>query len=717
MKKIITILAAALVSATSFAGLQVQQSSGWLETAWLEFTGLSASYEAYHGYVSADAGATWTALDGELVRSYGTYGRVDALGLVAGTNYKLKVVPVVSGAEVEADAVVSPALDVRSHDRQGYAHIHRANPVGVGAYNDDGTLKAGARVIYLTAGNAKTVTLGMRMAKGTTETTCTGLQGILEAYEKGFEDRPLVIRIIGCVKAKDVDKLNSVEEGLQIKGKGHTPIYLTVEGVGNDAAISGFGILCRGVNSVEFRNFAILNCMDDCLGFDTDNSNGWVHNMDFFYGQPGSAADQVKGDGTVDMKAGSYDLTIAYNHFFDSGKSSLCGMKSEETTYCITYHHNWFDHSDSRHPRIRTMSVHIFNNYYDGNSKYGVGLTSGASAFVEGNVFNRCKYPILSSGQGTDAQGDGTFSGEAGGIAKAFGNSMTGQTSYRTYQSYGASSDAYEVASREELVPNTVKVVKNTNKGGEVFDSIYNNFDQAILALVTPEPAATVVSTVTGDYGAGRCQKGDIAYTFASSEASNSSIIPALQTMVTGYSNTSLVAVIGGVDLPVEGAEDGPSEGSHECFFTDKKPSSPFYAVTGSYKTDQAPVTVDGEIYTVALKFESSTKVAFTSVEGLDFFLKMGAAGQGIIIDGANVATRADANGEIRFHLDAGSHEFTKDGKSGSVTSYLFYINAEGDGTSLEETDAAQAAKKMLYHGVIYIQREGVWYDVMGRKL
>ena len=87
----------------------------------------------------------------------------------------------------------------------------------------------------------------------------------------------------------------------------------------------------------------------------------------------------------MDLKNDSQYITISYNHFWDSGKMSLCGMKSETGENFITYHHNWFDHSDSRHPRIRTMSVHVYNNYYDGNSKYGVGVTMGASDFVESN--------------------------------------------------------------------------------------------------------------------------------------------------------------------------------------------------------------------------------------------------------------------------------------------------------------------------------------------
>ncbi|MFD1910518.1 hypothetical protein ACFSQ7_50945 [Paenibacillus rhizoplanae] len=98
----------------------------------------------------------------------------------------------------------------------------------------------------------------------------------------------------------------------------------------------------------------------------------WVHNNDIFYGSAGSDADQAKGDGSTDLKKGSTYITISYNHYFDSGKAALVGL-SESAEFFVTLHHNWFDHSDSRHPRIRVASVHVYNNFYDGVSKIRCG--------------------------------------------------------------------------------------------------------------------------------------------------------------------------------------------------------------------------------------------------------------------------------------------------------------------------------------------------------
>lgn len=550
MKKFLSLFLLAMISVAASAALTVKSAGGWNESAWMEFTGFSEDYSKYNAYVSADNGATWTLLDYQLVRSYGSYGRVDALGLKAGS-YKLKVVPVSKDAEVEADAAVSDALTVEAYNRDGYAHHNAA--AGIGAYNNDGTLKAGARVLYITKFNAKTVTMDMKVdSKGKTETR-TGIQDIIQAYEKGQESTPLAVRIIGLLDLADMPALGSKEEGLQVKGKGHA-MNLTIEGVGNDAAFRGFGMLVRACQYVEIRNIGVMNCMDDCISLDTDNQRIWVHNNDVFYGKAGSG-DHAKGDGAIDVKGTLY-CTVSANHYWDTGKSTL-NSNGDEVDF-VTYHHNWYDHSDSRHPRVRkSQHLHVFNNYYDGNSKYGVGATTGSCIFVEANYFRNCKFPVLISMQGSDLyagtqtlnKANGTFSSENGGMIKTFNNYITGATT--TYIPYGATEalvkgekksvsymdtkthfDAYEVAERNATVP--AEVV--TLQGG----TGYNNFDtEAGFYTYSPDAPADVPANVTGAYGAGRCQHGDLQFTFDNAtEDTNYGRIAALATKLDNYTSS-----------------------------------------------------------------------------------------------------------------------------------------------------------------------------------
>ena len=541
-------MAVALTTAASDSGaiqnngVQITTAAGWNESLYAEWEHFEGA-DNYNVYVKGGQYADYTKIDGQLVRSYGSYNRADAVGLKAGDDYSIKVVPVINAKEEESKASIATNIIVRSFNRDGYAH-HQAS-AGIGAYNNDGTLKEGARILYISKDNAKTVTLDMLVKTGKTETR-TGIQDILKAYEKGIETRPLCIRIIGLLKKDDMPELGSSSIGLQVKGKGQN-MNLTIEGVGNDATFHGFGILVRNCRYVELRNLGVMMHPEDGISFDTDNEHLWGHNLDIFYGE-NKGGDKAKGDGSFDVKGTLY-ATVSANHYWDSGKCNLNSNK-DEVDY-VTYHHNWFDHSDSRHPRVRVSKhLHVFNNYYDGNSKYGVGATTASCIFVEKNYFRHCKYPMLISKQGSDihngtgtsSETKGNFSSEDGGMIKAFDNYITEQTSFEPYVAgdalYSKHFDAYVVENRNDQVP--AEVV--TLQGG----TEYNNFDTASdFYMYSPDAAADVPSTVTGQYGAGRCQHGDFQYTFDNAtQDKNSEVITDLSNKLANY-ESKLVKIYG----------------------------------------------------------------------------------------------------------------------------------------------------------------------------
>ncbi len=520
--------------------VEITKAAGWLETAYVEFKDFAGATN-YNVYVKGGQYSDFTKIDGQLVRSYGSYNRADALGLKAGT-YEVKVVPVNGKSEMSAAANTATNLVVKNVNRDGYAH-HNATE-GIGAYKNDGTLKDGARILYVTKDNAKTVTLSMKVDKN--EEVRTGIQDILQAYEKGNETRPLAVRIIGCLKKADMPTLGSSSIGLQVKGKGQK-MNLTIEGVGNDATMHGYGVLVRNCQYVELRNFAVMMHPEDGISFDTDNEHVWGHNLDIFYGE-NKGGDKAKGDGSFDVK-GTFFCSVSANHFWDAGKCNL-NSNGDEVDY-VTYHHNWYDHSDSRHPRVRkSQHLHVFNNYFDGVSKYGVGSTTGSCIFVDKNYFRNCKYPMLISLQGSDINNGvgskddtkGTFSSEEGGIIKAFDNYMVGQKNFQPYNAADATNsvhfDAYLAKERDEQVPSTVK----TLKGG----TGYNNFDTASdFYEYTPDAKEEVPNVVTGAYGAGRCEHGDFQWTFDNAtEDTNYEVISDLSNTLKSYSS-KLVKIYG----------------------------------------------------------------------------------------------------------------------------------------------------------------------------
>ncbi|MCI1268870.1 MAG: dockerin type I domain-containing protein [Ruminococcus sp.] len=549
LRKCMASVTALTVMATAFAGTAMANGffgnlntsiNSYAASSSVVFTAQKGCAEAAYVQWSPVDNATGynvycdgTQLNSMLIRQYAGYFRADAVGLKAGS-HTLKVVPVFNGNE-DASKSASATVTATAHDRSGFGFV---NGTSSGAYNEDGTLKSDARVIYVTDANKDSVSLGVNTGKS--EETFTGVMSILNGYKKGKDSRPLCVRFIGNITLPAVNSNGDLYVDTNKEG-------LTLEGIGNDTTFNGFGIVMKNSSDVEVRNIGFMNTNssegDDC-GLQQANDHIWVHNCDFFYGNPGGDADQAKGDGALDTKTSTY-VTHSYNHFWDNGKCNLQGMKSESTDNYITYHHNWYDHSDSRHPRIRTCSVHVYNNYFDGNAKYGIGVTMGASAFAENNYYRNCGYPMLSSEQGSDVATGGTFSGETGGIIKSFGNFMTGQKSFVTYQQNAADFDAYEASSRTESVPSTVK----TKNGG----TTYNNFDtSATMYKYTADNAQDVPAKVTAN--AGRVDGGDFKWTFDNSvDDASYAVNQALKTALTSY-KTSILAIGSGFvkdDSPV----------------------------------------------------------------------------------------------------------------------------------------------------------------------
>ena len=519
----------------------ITEASGWLETAYVKWTPVTGAtgYNVYVKSASASDSA-YVQLDDELIRKYPSYMRADAVGLKAG-DYVMKIVPLNNGKENTAAAIVSDKLTVKAHDRSGFTFSSNS-PVknGVGAYNNDGTLKSNASVLYVTEANKNTV----KMKIGNTE--YTGVAAITQAIKAKNNCQPVAIRIIGQVTLSGL-ACKDVSSAYAIGVKGAANV--TFEGIGDDATLYEAGVAVFQSTGIEVRNLGLMNWGGggDGDGISLKQSLGvWVHNNDVFYGNAGSDGDQAKGDGSMDLKDNSQYVTVSYNHFWDSGKMSLCGMKSESGENWITYHHNWFDHSDSRHPRIRTMSVHVYNNYYDGNSKYGVGAAKDSEAFVEANYFRNCNYPMLSSMQGSDVLAGGIFSGENGGVIKAYNNYMEGQKSViyansdaGTTTASATDFDAYLATSRSETVPSTYKA----KQGGKT----YSNFDTKVdLGVDTADiDAPADVPSIVTKY-AGRIMGGDFKWTFDNSVDDTSySLNKPLKDKLNAY-KTSLVSVGGG---------------------------------------------------------------------------------------------------------------------------------------------------------------------------
>ncbi|WP_217278603.1 T9SS type A sorting domain-containing protein [Hymenobacter sp. BRD67] len=567
---------------------------------------------------------------------------------------------------------MTSSLSVQAHDRTGFAFSGGGVP---GAYNADGTVKSNAVILYITQNTKNTISLNVA---GATINPCVGLQTILEGFKKGKDTRPLIVRMVGQIT--DPSYLQAGD--IVIENNNFASGYITLEGVGNDATADGWGIRMKGASNIEIRNIGVMNCNSDegdSIGLQQDNDHIWVHNVDFFYGDAGSDPDQIKGDGALDTKKSTY-ITFSYNHFWDTGKSNLLGL-SEGTTQglYITYHHNWYDHSDSRHPRVRFYSAHVYNNYYDGNAKYGAGSTMGSSVFMENNYFRNCHYPMLTSMQGTDVYNPLTqvndyknmpiFSNEDGGTIKAFNNYMVGQQRFVPYGAAGYPNstvdfDAYVVATRAETVPSSIVSVYGKNT--------YNNFDTnaSIMYAYTPDSPDAAKAKVMQN--AGRINGGDFQWTFNNAvDDASSAVNGPLKTALTNY-KTGLVSVQGDGTSTTGGGGTGTGTGSTAAGmvhnFTLAGTTSSFYTITGNLSTSGGTVTYNGLTLTQSLKLESATTISFTTTDVATFTLVFNDTFSGTIkVDGTSQTVSA---GRLTMTLSVGPHQITK-----GSTANLYYMS------------------------------------------
>ena len=160
--------------------------------------------------------------------------------------------------------------------------------------------------------------------------------------------------------------------------------------IGNSGAtIAGCGFNISGDRNVIIRNLNFTGWNDDAINVQESATNIWIDHNSFSNGY----------DGAVDIKRGSDFVTVSWNRVFNHDKSMLLGHSDDNGGQDrghlrVTYHHNYFDGTTQRHPRVRFGNpVHVYNNYYRSNSGYGVASTEGAGVLVEGNYFENVKDP------------------------------------------------------------------------------------------------------------------------------------------------------------------------------------------------------------------------------------------------------------------------------------------------------------------------------------
>jgi len=173
----------------------------------------------------------------------------------------------------------------------------------------------------------------------------------------------------------------------------------TIVGLGSTATITGGGFDFYRSSNVIVRNLTFVDAEDDAINVGQQSHHIWIDHNTFV--RP--------VDGSVDIVRGADYVTVSWNHFAGTDKTMLIGHSDGAAStdlghLRVSIHHNFFDNSRQRHPRVRFGEpVHVYNNYFLGNELYGVASTMNGGVLVEGNYFSGVAHPCHSTGGYADS--------------------------------------------------------------------------------------------------------------------------------------------------------------------------------------------------------------------------------------------------------------------------------------------------------------------------
>ncbi|MET0356573.1 MAG: pectate lyase [Cellvibrio sp.] len=240
---------------------------------------------------------------------------------------------------------------------------------------------------------------------------CSGAQLIEMLNHKGLRAFPLTIFVDAPITFE-----NSHTDTIKIERPN-----VSIIGRGPNAEFNGIGIHIRASNII-IRNLKLHEVPQnrgegDMITIDgrpgknasAPVRNIWIDHNEFYNNlavnipeniTDKKAREEYQKDFYDELVSGRGDIsniTISYNYFHDSWKTSLWGSSDEDNfNRQITFHHNRWENVNSRLPLIRFGQVHLFNNFYNHVDSTAINSRMGAIARVEHNYFDNTKNPVLS---------------------------------------------------------------------------------------------------------------------------------------------------------------------------------------------------------------------------------------------------------------------------------------------------------------------------------
>lgn len=162
------------------------------------------------------------------------------------------------------------------------------------------------------------------------------------------------------------------------------------------SSLEGVGLLMYGTSNVIIRNMTIRNVVTySNIVIKEGAHHVWVDHCDL-------SSDRNHGwdyyDGLLDVGNRADYVTLSYNRLHDNHIPMLIGFGDNNTNDIgklrVTVYKNYFYNVSERQPCTRFGYMHVFNNYMQNGSGYGIGVTMGATVRTDNNYFENQQYPI-----------------------------------------------------------------------------------------------------------------------------------------------------------------------------------------------------------------------------------------------------------------------------------------------------------------------------------
>ncbi len=223
-----------------------------------------------------------------------------------------------------------------------------------------------------------------------------------ELIKEISDNNPKIIKIKGTIELPK--KLKHINNEIHIWSN------KTILWIGKNTKITWNWFYISGKQNIIIKNITFENAFEYTWSNiwekpESDNitikhsQNIWIDHCSFSDGDDIDKNAEYH-DGSIDITEWSNLVTVSYCYFSNHDKVMLIWADNKDKymddwKLKVTLHHNFFEGTIQRHPRVRFGEVHMFNNCFKDIKNYWIGVWLSGNIYSENNIFINIKKPIL----------------------------------------------------------------------------------------------------------------------------------------------------------------------------------------------------------------------------------------------------------------------------------------------------------------------------------